>query len=116
MAQKHKKKRRRRVQPRFYVIITMFLVLILLLVFLIVILSRWACTNMQREEGFEPVAFSDFVKGVTPAPTPTPTPTPTPEPTPTPKPTPYMVLASNPEQYGFVPHLMVDGSEVMANS
>ena len=27
-----------------------------------------------------------------------------------------MVAASNPEQYGFVPHLMVNGSEVMANS
>ena len=116
MAQTHKKKRRRKVQPRFYVIITMFIVLILLLVFLIVFLARWACTNIQREEGYEPVAFSDFVKGVTPAPTPTPTPSPTPEPTPTPKPTPYMVAASNPEQYGFVPHLQVEGSEVMANS
>ncbi len=117
MAQTHKKKkRRRRVQPRFYVIITMFLVLILLLVFLIVFLARWACMNMERQEGYEPVAFGDFVKGVTPAPTPTPTPTPTPEPTPTPKPTPYMIAASNPEQYGFVPHLEVDGSEAMANS
>ena len=117
MAQTNKKKkRRRRVQPRFYVIITMFIVLILLLVFLIVFLSRWACINMQREDGYEPVGFTDFVKGVTPAPTPTPTPTPTPEPTPTPRPTPYMVAASNPEQYGFVPHLEDDGSEVMANS
>ena len=66
-------------QPRFYVIISMFIVLILLLVFLFVFLASWACTNMQREEGYQPVAFSDFVKGVTPAPTPTPTPTPTPD-------------------------------------
>ena len=116
MTQTNKKKRRRKVQPRFYVIITMFIVLILLLAFLIGFLIRWACVNMERQEGMEPVAFSDFVKGATPAPTPTPTPTPTPEPTPTPKPTPYMVQASNPEQYGFVPHLEVDGSEVMANS
>ena len=116
MAQTHKKKKRRRVQPRFYVIVTMFIVLILLLIFLIVFLARWACINVQRDEGYEPVTFSDFVKGATPAPTPTPTPSPTPEPTPTPKPTPYMVAASNPEQYGFVPHLMVNGTEMTANS
>lgn len=116
MAQTHKKKKRRKVAPRFYVIVGMFLILILLLVFLIVFLTRWACVNMQREEGYEPVTISDFVKGVTPAPTPSPTPSPTPEPTPTPKPTPHVVAASNPEQYGFVPHLEVEGSEVMANS
>ncbi len=116
MTQAHKKKRRRKVQPRFYVIITMFIVLILLLIFLLAFLVRWACVNMNRDEGLEPVAFSDFVKGATPAPTPTPTPSPTPEPTPTPKPTPYMVAASNPEQYGYVPHIEVDGTEIAANS
>ena len=127
MSETHKKKKRRKVQPRFYVIITMFLVLILLLAFLIGFLARWACVNMGREEGTDPVGFGDFViKGATPAPTPTPTPSPTPEPTPTPKPTPHVVAESNPEQYGFVPHLQVGGEfikgaysggeEVMANS
>ena len=112
MTQTHKKKRRRKVQPRFYVIITMFIVLILLLAFLIGFLIRWTCVNMGREDGYEPVAFSDFVKGATPAPTPSPTP----EPTPTPKPTPYMVAESNPEKYGFVPHLEAEGAEMTANS
>ena len=70
MSETHKKKKRRKVQPRFYVIITMFLVLILLLAFLIGFLARWACVNMGREEGTDPVGFGDFViKGATPAPT-----------------------------------------------
>ena len=116
MAQTHKKKKRRKVQPRFYVIVTMFVVLILLLAFLIGFLIRWTCVNMGREEGTDPVAFSDFISGATPLPTPTPSPTPTPEPTPTPKPTPHMVAESNPEKYGYVPHLEVGGSEMSANS
>ena len=52
----------------------------------------------------------------TPTPTPTPAPTPTPTPTPTPKPTPRFVDSSNPNRYGYVPHLQVDGKEVDAAS
>ena len=52
----------------------------------------------------------------TPTPTPTPAPTPTPTPTPTPKPTPRFVDSSNPNRYGYVPHLQVDGQEVDAAS
>lgn len=154
MTQQHrKKKRRRKVQPRFYVIISIFALLVLVLIALIV-WTTVSCVNERREEqerhnqflieeerlqaeynaqvqenpeGYENVArptisYEDYVNGATLPPVPTPIPTPTP----TPRPTPYMIAESNPEQYGFVPHLQVGGKfengaysggeEVMANS
>ncbi len=143
MAQQHKKKRRRRVQPRFYVIISLFIVLVLVLIALIA-WTVIGCVQEQRAEEerhnrflteeqrlqeeyaqqvqenpdrYENVArptisYEDYVNGATIPPVPTPIPTPEP----TPRPTPYMVAESNPELYGFVPHLMVDGTETIANS
>ncbi|MBR6040830.1 MAG: pyrrolo-quinoline quinone [Clostridia bacterium] len=152
MTQK-KKKRRRRVQPRFYVIISIFVLLLLMLIGLI-IWTAVSCVQERREEqerhnqflieeerlqaeynaqvqenpeGYVDVvrptiSYEEFVNGATLPPVPTPIPTPTP----TPRPTPYMVADSNPEKYGFVPHLQVGGrfengaysggEEVMANS
>jgi outer membrane protein assembly factor BamB len=135
-----KKKRRRRVQPRFYVIISVFVLLVLTLIALII----WglivpAIKEKQRQKDFEiaveqqksafedevnknpegyidvvrpTISYEDFKEGATIPPVPTPIPTPTP----TPRPTPHVVAESNPEHYGFVPHLMVDGEEIVANS
>jgi outer membrane protein assembly factor BamB len=153
MTQQKKKKRRRRVQPRFYVIISIFALLVLVLIALIVwtTISCIQERNEERErhnqflieeerlqaeynaqvqdnpEGYQNVArptisYEDYVNGATIPPVPTAIPTPTP----TPRPTPYMVADSNPEKYGFVPHLQVGGQyengvysggeDVMANS
>ncbi len=135
-----KKKRRRRVQPRFYVIISVFVLLVLTLI----ALSIWglivpAIKEKQRQKDFEiavqqqksafedevnknpegyidvvqpTISYEDFKDGATIPPVPTPIPTPTP----TPRPTPHVVAESNPEHYGFVPHLMVNGEEITANS
>ncbi len=144
MTQQHrKKKRRRKVQPRFYVIISIFALLVLVLIALIA-WTTISCIQERREEqerhnqflveeerlqaeynaqvqenpeGYENVArptisYEDYVNGATIPPVPTPIPTPTP----TPRPTPYVVADSNPDHYGFVPHLQVDGNEVVANS
>ena len=73
----------------------------------------------------DPNVGEDIIGSVTPGPTQTPpisweeynngaTFPPPPTPTPTPRPTPYMVAESNPEQYGFVPHLEVNGEEIDA--
>lgn len=139
MAQQHKKKRRRRVQPRFYVIISIFILLVLVLVALVVWTvgsciaerrneERFQDQIKQRQDAFneevrenpeaysgvelESITYEQYKSGTTIPPVPTPIPTPTP----TPRPTPHRVADSNPEQYGFVPHLQVEGSEVMANS
>ena len=143
MTQQHKKKRRRRVQPRFYVIVSIFALLVLVLIALIAwtvvgciqdnreekerhnqflveearLQSEYAEMVNQNPEGYADVvrptiSYEDFKAGATLPPVPTPIPTPTP----TPRPTPYMVAESNPEHYGFVPHLMVNGEEVTANS
>ena len=130
----NRKKRRRRVQPRFYVIISIFILLVLTLIALII----WglivpAIKEKQRQKDFEiavaqqqtqfedevnknpegyidvvqpTISYDDFKEGATIPPVPTPIPTPTP----TPRPTPYMVAESNPELYGFVPHLQVGAS------
>ena len=153
MTQQYRKKRRRKIQPRFYVIVSIFALLVLILIGLI-IWTVSGCIRENREEqerhnqvlieeerlqsefneqvsqnpeGYENVArptisYEDYVAGATLPPVPTPIPTPTP----TPRPTPYVVADSNPEQYGFVPHLQVGGQfsggaysggeEVMANS
>ncbi len=138
MAQ-HKKKRKRRVQPRFYVIISVFFLLVLVLFILI----GWTVVSCIKENRMHDrfmieeerlrseyaeevnknpdryvdvvrptISYDEYKNGATIPPLPTPIPTPTP----TPRPTPYMVADSNPEMYGFVPHLQVDGQEVMANS
>ncbi len=143
MAKQNKRRKRRKVQPRFYVIITIFIVLILTLIALVVwtvtsciqenraeeerhnqflieeqqLQSAYAEEISKNPEGYVDVvrptiSYEEFKNGATIPPLPTPIPTPTP----TPIPTPYMVAESNPEHYGFVPHLEVDGSEVMANS
>lgn len=139
MAQHNKKKRRRRVQPRFYVIVSIFLLLVLVLIALItwtvigcvqenrthnqfMIEEERLRSEYEDEVSKNPdryvdvvrptISYEEFKNGATIPPLPTPIPTPTP----TPRPTPHMVADSNPEQYGFVPHLQVDGEEVMANS
>jgi outer membrane protein assembly factor BamB len=139
MAQQHKKKRKKRIQPRFYVIISIFLLLVLILIVLIVWTVGSCIAERRNEEQFrnqikerqdafneevrdnpsgysgvelETITYEEYKSGKTIPPVPTPIPTPTP----TPKPTPHMVADSNPEQYGFVPHLQVEGQEVMANS
>ncbi len=144
MTQQHrKKKRRRKVQPRFYVIISIFALLVLVLIALIA-WTTISCIQERREEqerhnqflveeerlqaeynaqvqenpdGYANVArptisYEDYVNGATIPPVPTPIPTPTP----TPRSTPHVVADSNPDHYGFVPHLEVDGNEVVANS
>ena len=138
MAQ-HKKKRKRRVQPRFYVIISVFILLVLVL-FILIGWTVFSCIKENRmrdqfmieeerlrseyadEVNKNPdryvdvvrptISYDEFKNGATIPPLPTPIPTPTP----TPRPTPHMVADSNPELYGFVPHLQVNGEEVMANS
>lgn len=128
MEQIKKKKRRRKVKPRFYVIVGLFLLVIILLLTLLISLISWmACTDcgehpsscegeetVEAEQSQKPGFFEMLFATATPSPSPTPSPTPTP--TPTPRPTPYFVAESNPEQYGFVPHVEVDGVEVDANS
>ena len=130
-------------QPRFYVIVSIFALLVLVLIALIAwtvvgciqdnreekerhnqflveearLQSEYAEMVNQNPEGYADVvrptiSYEDFKAGATLPPVPTPIPTPTP----TPRPTPYMVAESNPEHYGFVPHLMVNGEEVTANS
>lgn len=153
MTQQNRKKRRRRVQPRFYVIVSIFALLLLMLIGLI-IWTTVSCAQEKREEqerrnqflieeerleaeynaqvqdnpdGYENVvrptiSYEEYVNGATLPPVPTAIPTPTP----TPRPTPYMIADSNPEKYGFAPHLQVGGrfengaytggEEVMANS
>ena len=149
----NKKKKRRRVQPRFYVIISIFILLLLVLIVLAAwtvagcILdnqeeqrlrtefelaeqqqqSAYLAAASENPEGYVDVvrptiSWEDFREGATIPPVPTPIPTPTP----TPRPTPHMVLESNPEHYGFVPHLevgatfkdgaSVGGEEISANS
>lgn len=143
MTQQHRRKKRRRVQPRFYVIVSIFALLVLVLIALIA-WTAISCIQERREEqerhnqflieeerlqseynaqvqenpeGFENVArptisYEDYVKGATIPPVPTPIPTPTP----TPRATPRAVADSNPDHFGFVPHLEIDGQEVVANS
>ncbi len=152
----NKKKKRRRVQPRFYVIVSAFAVLLIVLIVLIILLvmscvesaavereeqrlrEQFAAEEQQRQAAYEEevqknperyidvvlptISYDDYKGGATIPPLPTPIPTPEP----TPRPTPYVIAESNPEQYGFVPHLQVGGSfengaysggeEVMANS
>ena len=136
MTQNHKKKKRRRVQPRFYVIITVFVLLVLVLIALIIGLI-WSCAAQKRADeerhnlflqeeerrraeyesevsknpdGYVDVvrptiSYEEYVNGATIPPIPTPIPTPVP----TPQPTPHPIAESNPEQYGFVPHLQIGG-------
>ena len=152
MTQQHRKKKRK-IQPRFYVIVSIFALLVLVLIALIIwtvsgcirenreeqerhnqflieeerLQSEYNQQVSQNPEGYADVvrptiSYEEYVNGATIPPVPTPIPTPTP----TPRPTPYMVSDSNPEQYGFVPHLQVGGQftggaysggeEVMANS
>lgn len=143
MTQTHRKKKRRRVQPRFYVIVSIFALLVLVLIALIA-WTAISCIQERREEqerhnqflieeerlqaeynaqvqenpdGYANVArptitYEDYVNGATIPPVPTPIPTPTP----TPRPTPYKVADSNPDHFGFVPHLEIDGEETIANS
>ncbi len=143
MTQQHKKRKRRRVQPRFYVIVSIFALLLLVLVVLIA-WTAISCIQEHREEqerhnqflieeerlraeydaqvqenpeGYENVSrptitYEDYVKGATIPPVPTAIPTPTP----TPRPTPHVVADSNPDHFGFVPHLEIDGEETVANS
>ncbi len=139
MAQQNKKKRKRRVQPRFYVIISIFTLLILVLFFLIAVTIVGCVHENRTREQFRieeerlqaeyadevnknpdryvdvvrpTISYEEFKNGATIPPVPTPIPTPTP----TPRPTPHMVADSNPEQYGFVPHLQVNGQDFVANS
>ena len=142
----NQKKRKKRIQPRFYVIVTLFALLVIALIVLIAALVttciqdqdqkreeqqrqaefEQAQAQMQQEfedavskdpEGYidvvpPTISYDEYVNGATIPPIPTPVPTPEP----TPNPTPYMIAKSNPEQYGFVPHLEVNGSEINANS
>ena len=118
---KHKKRRRLIVHPRFFLVVALLVLAISVLVLLLIsILSGGSSgqtsdpiqsTEGQKKSGI----FQIFAKETaTPTPSPTPTPTPVPTPTPTPKPTPHYVDSSNPERYGYVPHLQVDGKETDA--
>ena len=124
MATKKKrcKKRKLIVHPRFFLVLALLVLALGVLILLIVsILSGGKSDQteqIQSTEGQKKTGiFQIFVKE-TPTPTPSPSPTPSPEPTPspTPKPTPHYVESSNPERYGYVPHLEVDGKEINAGS
>ena len=121
---KHKKRRRLIVHPRFFLVVALLALAIGVLVLLLVSLfsggssSEQSTAPIQSTEGQKKGGIFSFLAKETPTPTPSPTPTatPVPTPTPTPKPTPHYEENSNPERYGYVPHLQVNGKEVDAGS
>ena len=117
---KHKKRRRLIVHPRFFLVLALLILALGVLILLLVSLFSGGSsgqsgapiqsTESQQKKGG---IFSFLVRETpTPTPSPTPTPTPVPTPSPTPKPTPHFVESSNPERYGYVPHLWVGDKEL----
>ena len=106
---KHKKRRRLIIHPRFFLVVALLVLALGVLVLLLV--SIFSSDNptpgtepIQSTEGQKKGGiFQIFAKE-------------TPTPSPTPKPTPHYVGNSNPERYGYVPHLQVEGKEVDAGS
>ncbi|MDY2983199.1 MAG: pyrrolo-quinoline quinone [Eubacteriales bacterium] len=117
---KKKKSRRRKLvfKPRFYAVLAVFVVALGLLFLLIATLLMGGSRNEQQVQGGQPEQteqgswIKQLFSTASPTPTPEPTPTPVPTPSPTPEPTPYCVAESNPEKYGYVGHIEVDGTEV----
>ena len=115
---KHKRRKRLIIHPRFFLVVALLALALGVLVLLIVsILSGGSGSKseqIQSTEGKKSGGIFQIFAKETPTPTPSPTPTATPVPTatPTPKPTPYYLESSNPERYGYVPHLQVDGKDV----
>ena len=108
---KRKKKKKYRVKPAFYIAIAVLLLLLLALVAL-VILSRKNVNTGSSEDG---TTKQEGIASIfaTPSPSPSPTPEPTPEPTPTPKfDIPHAVPVSNPENWGYVSEVEVNGQTV----
>lgn len=110
MNKKHKRRRRLVVKPRFYLMLAIVLIALLLVVLTIIVIA-----NMPKEGER---SFSSLFQKATPTPTATPVPTasPVPAPTATPMPTPHSIGVTLPESFGIVPHIEVDGQDIIPES